>query len=225
MAAMDNICIKDEKIKKTLKNLQSNNFEVYYAENGAEAAKRVLSLMKKGQSVAMGGSATLREIGIADAVSSGEYRFLDRHAPGLSPEDSKRVMREAFFADVYLTSANAVTESGNLYCVDGNGNRVSAMIFGPESVICVVGKNKIVSDIDAAVRRVKELAAPANTRRLACNTFCNAEGRCVSLKNSGGELCDGCGSDSRICCDYVVFSRQRIKNRIKVIVVNEQLGY
>ncbi len=218
--------LEKEKIKQTFENLRKNNFEVYYAENKEAAKQQIFSLIEKGQSVAMGGSMTLKELGVPEMLRCGDYRYLDRSAPEMTPEKAKQVMREAFFSDVYLTSANAITETGNLYCVDGNGNRVAAMIFGPESVICVAGINKIVPDIDSAIRRVKEIAAPANTVRLSCDTFCRHSGHCVSLERKmNSEMCDGCGSDSRVCCDYVVFSRQRIKNRIKVILVNEKLGY
>ena len=122
-------------------------------------------------------------------------------------------------------SSNAVTENGELYNVDGNSNRVSALLYGPSSVIVVIGVNKIVKNIDEAVRRVKVCAAPKNTVRLSCETPCSKTGECVSLLREDSKMPDGCRCDGRICCNYVVCAQQRHKNRIKVVIVNEQLGY
>ena len=123
-------------------------------------------------------------------------------------------MVAAFDSDVYFAGTNAVTENGCLYNVDGNGNRVAAMIYGPKSVVVVVGVNKIVSDLDAAKERVRKIAAPANTVRLSCDTPCAKTGECMD-----------CNSPSRICCNFVVMSNQRVKDRLKVIILDESLGY
>ena len=133
----------------------------------------------------------------------------------------------SFSADVYLCSSNAVTENGELYNVDGNSNRTAAILYGPKSVIMVVGINKIVRNLDEAVQRVKNVSAPANALRLSCGTFCSEKGYCVSLegKKGGIELCSGCQTDARICCNYVVSARQRQRNRIKVLLVGQDLGY
>lgn len=123
-------------------------------------------------------------------------------------------MREAFFADTYLTSTNALTEEGELYNVDGNGNRVAAMLFGPKQVIVVAGYNKIVADMEAACRRIEKIAAPANVVRLGLSAPCAQTGECMH-----------CHSEGRICCDYVRMGMQRTPGRIKVIIVGEPLGY
>ena len=134
-------------------------------------------------------------------------------------------MGKALTADVFLSSSNAVTENGELYNVDGRGNRIAAFCFGPKNVIVIVGANKIVPDIDAAAERVKKIAAPKNTVRLSCKTPCAKTGECISLKNENPELCDGCLTDERICSSYLISGRQRVKDRIKVIICKESLGY
>lgn len=217
--------VLDLKIRKTIENLKKNNMDAYCCENAAEAQALFKTLVKPDDTITHGGSETLKQLGVIDLLKSGEYNYLDRSAPGLSRAEVEEIYRKAYFADVYLTSSNAVTENGELYNVDGNSNRVSAILYGPKSVIVFVGYNKLVRNIDEAVTRVKTIAAPANTIRLNCDTPCNKTGECVSLKKKGAEMCEGCGGDGRICCNYVVSAQQRHKNRIKVIIVKEQLGY
>lgn len=156
-------------------------------------------------------------------LRSGRYQFLDRYAPGLTREEIEEIYRRSFFADAYLCSSNAVTMNGELYNVDGNSNRVAAICYGPRSVIMVVGCNKIVRDIPAAVIRVKRRSAPANVARLRCDTPCAKTGACAGIQREG--MTDGCGVDGRICCNYLVSARQRVPGRIKVILVGEELGY
>ena len=122
-------------------------------------------------------------------------------------------------------STNALTENGELYNVDGNSNRVAALLYGPKSVIVVCGINKIVKNIDEAIKRVKTIAAPQNTIRLGIETPCGKTGKCVSLRKENPELCDGCHGDTRICCNYVVSAQQRHIDRIKVIIIGEEYGY
>lgn len=214
----------EKRVEKTVNNLKKNNMEAYYCKTREEAAQRVKSLIKPGNTVTCGGSATLFECGIIDLLKSGDYNYIDRFASGLTREQVLEIYRKAFISDVYLASSNAVTENGELYNVDGNSNRVAAIIYGPESVIIVAGYNKIVRNIDEAVKRVKTLAAPANAARLNMNTYCREKGECVSLAK-GGDMCCGCDSEDRICCSYTVLSKQRQKNRIKVIIVGEELGF
>ncbi len=215
----------DLRIKRTMDGLTKNNMEAYCCENAEEARELFKRLVKAGDTVTHGGSVTLKQLGITELLSSGEYDYLDRGKPGMTREDIEEVYRKTYSADVFLTSANAVTESGELYNVDGNSNRVSAILYGPKSVLVFVGINKLVRNIDEAVTRVKTTAAPPNTMRLGCDTPCSKTGECISLKKSGASMCDGCGSDARICCNYVVSAKQRHKNRIKVIIVKEELGY
>ncbi|HEX2938029.1 MAG TPA: lactate utilization protein, partial [Ruminiclostridium sp.] len=176
--------------------------------------KKAKELIKDGDTVSVGGSMTLFETGIIDYLKSGRFNYLDRYADGLAHEDREKIFRESFFADDYFTSSNVVTEEGELYNVDGSGNRVSAMIFGPKSVIVVVGYNKIVSDREAAIERVRKIAAPANAARLSCKTPCAKKGECMD-----------CKTDARICCSYVFLGQQRENGRIKVIIAGEPLGY
>ena len=214
-----------EKINSTMEALRKNNMQAYYVENSAKAKELVQSLMEKGSTVTHGGSMTLKQTGINELLKSGDYNYLDRSAEGLTREQVEEIYRKSFFADTYLTSANAVTEKGELYNVDGNSNRVAAILYGPKSVIVVVGVNKIVPDIRAAVERVKKVAAPKNTVRLSCKTPCAATGECISLKQPDSVACDGCKSEGRVCCNYVVSAQQRKKDRIKLIIVGEELGY
>lgn len=217
--------ILQRRIGRTMEALRKNRMEAYYVDSAAEAGAQASSLLQEGDKVAVGGSVTLAETGVIDRLRSGKYRFLDRTAPGLSPEELRRIHLESFGADAYLTSVNAITESGELYFVDGNGNRAACVLFGPKSVILVAGVNKIVADLDAAVRRVKETAAPANSLRLSCDTYCHGTGRCAALDQGRAGMTSGCAGDGRICCDYVVLAKQRQPGRIKVVLVGEALGY
>ncbi len=203
--------ILEKRINRTIGNLQNNKMDAYYVKTAAEVVPLVETLCAEGETVTVGGSETLKECGVIEHLKSGRYRYLDRYAP---KADLYKVFREAFFCDTYLTGTNAVTEEGELYNVDGNGNRVSAMIFGPKSVIVVVGYNKIVPDLEAARKRVREVSAPANAVRLDTKTPCKIIGTCRD-----------CHSDERMCCSYVTLGQQRIKGRIKVIIVGESLGF
>lgn len=211
-----------EQVQKVMENLRRNRMAVEYVATKEEVLPLVKSLLPIGCTVATGGSKTLAETGVMDLLSSGDYRFLDRMSPGLTPEERQQITLDGGQADVYLCSSNAVTEQGELYNVDGNCNRVSAITFGPKQVIMVVGINKIVPDLAAAITRVKTIAAPLNTKRLNCDTYCNKTGVCMGLE---GGMTDGCASPARICCNYVVSGQQRVPGRIHVILVGESLGF
>lgn len=215
----------EERIARTMEALRANRMEAYYVETKEEAAGQAAALLREGDVIAAGGSMTLGEIGIREMLRRGPYRFLDRDRAGLSREQVEEIYRESFRADAYLCSVNAVTERGELYNVDGNSNRVAAILYGPKSVIVVAGCNKIVPDLAAAVHRVKTQAAPKNCARLSCATFCREAGECVSLRQDSPEMPEGCRSEARICCNYVVSAYQRQQGRIKVILVGEPLGY
>ena len=201
--------------------LEKNNMNAFIAQSKEDACAIAVSLMHEGAVVSNGGSMSLFECGMMDILRSGKYEYLDRE----KVEDKIELYRKSFFADYYLCSSNAVTEKGELYNVDGNSNRVAPMLFGPDKVVVVVGVNKIVNDIDEAVKRVKTVAAPANCVRLEKGTYCNSKGKCVSLDEKSTDFCSGCRSEDRICCNYTVMSMQRNKGRVNVIIVNEQLGY
>lgn len=196
-----------------------------YVESKALVPQKICELLTEGDMVAVGGSMSLFECGVIDLLRSGKYKFLDRYEKGLSREEMEKIYRDSFFADVYICSSNAITENGELYNVDGSSNRVAAICYGPKSVIIVAGYNKIVKDIDEAVRRVKTIAAPANSVRLSLETYCSEKGECMSLLSGDAGMACGCNSPTRICCSYVVSAYQRKKDRIKVIIVGEELGY
>ena len=155
-------------------------------------------------------------------LKSGNYTYYDRNDPQLSAEEKAQITAKGATADVYLCSSNAITEDGVLYNVDGFSNRVAAIANGPKSVILVVGVNKIVPDLNAAIRRVKTIAAPLNTKRLNCDTYCQKTGVCMGVE---GGMTDGCHSPGRICCSYLISAQQRVENRIHVILVGESLGF
>lgn len=213
----------DERIEKTIKNLEKNNIKGYFVETKEEVVPLIRTLVPEGSSVSNGGSETLRQTGVSELLESGIYDFIDRR--GLDGEAVRECYIKAFGCDAFFCSSNAVTENGELYNVDGNSNRVACIVYGPRQVIMVVGKNKIVADINEAIERVKTKAAPPNTKRLSCKTPCAVTGHCISLDGENPLICSGCASEQRICCNYVVSAHQRHKNRIKVIIVNEKLGY
>lgn len=216
--------IMEMHVQKTVEALKKNGMEAMYAPTRKEAIEQVAEYLEEGQMVTCGGSMTLEECGIMNLLRSGLYEFLDRSAPGTTPDKVEEIYRMAFCADAYLTSSNAITEQGELFNVDGNCNRVAAMLYGPKSVIVVAGYNKIVANLDEAVLRLKKVAAPANCIRLNRDTYCAHTGEC---KGVCGSMTEGCSSPDRICAGYTVIAKQqpRYAGRIKVILVGEELGY
>ncbi len=213
------------RIDTVIANLKKNKMDAYYCDTKEDACKLVKTLIQKGNVISSGGSVTLKQTGVYDIITSDDYNYLDRSTPGITREEVEEVYRKTFSADVFFTSTNAVTENGELYNVDGNSNRVAAILYGPKSVVVICGYNKIVKDIDEAVKRVKTKAAPPNTVRLNIDTYCSKNGECVSMQHENAELCSGCHSDGRICCNYVVCAQQRHVGRIKVIIIGEEYGY
>lgn len=204
------------RVERTLKALANNRIPAVYVPDRRAAVRTVESMLKPGEVISCGGSVTLRESGVWALMESGKYELIDR-----AKMDPREAYLKTFSADVFLTSANAVTENGELYNVDGNGNRVAALIYGPKRVIVVAGINKLVRDLDEAVLRVKTVAAPANGARLQVRTPCARLGRCAACD---GQVTFGCASESRMCCQYVVTGYQR-EDRIRVVLVGEPLGY
>ena len=202
----------ERRARRVIEALKANNMEGWYLPRADQVRDFVAQLIPAGATVANGGSMTLAETGVMDLLAGGGYNFLDRSK--VSGEALDRLYRQVFSADWYLASANALTEAGEIYNVDGNSNRVAAITFGPENVLLVVGCNKIVKDLAAAKERVEAIAAPANTVRLNCATTCAATGRC-----------EHCHSPARICCTTTIHSFQRIPGRIKVLLVGEPLGF
>lgn len=187
--------------------------EAYYAADRDEALERACRFLTPGCSVSWGGSVTLDEIGFFDAVKASDCIVYDRN-DAKTPEDKKEIYRKAAGCDFYFMSSNAITLDGQLVNIDGNGNRVSSLIFGPENVIVIAGMNKVVANVDAAIDRARNMAAPPNTVRLGLSTPCAELGRCAN-----------CLSKQCICDNIVITRRSFIPNRIKVILVGEELGY
>lgn len=196
-----------------IKNLTKRKIEGYYVNNKEEALEKALSLISSNDIISFGGSVTLEEIGLLNALEKSNYQVLDRRK-AKNEEETASIYRQVFSSDVYFMSSNAITLDGELINIDGNGNRVSALIFGPKSVILIAGMNKLSSNIDEGILRVHNFASPPNTLRLNFNTPCNKTGQCHQ-----------CLSDECICCQTVITRMSRIPNRIKVILVGEELGY
>lgn len=217
--------VMELRVEKTLENLRKNGMEALFLERGADVLPKLQKMIPPGASVAHGGSMTLVSCGVVDWLRGEEKLcYLDRDRPGITPEERVEAMRQALVSDVYLSSVNALTEDGELFNVDGNGNRVAALLYGPRKVILVVGINKIVPDLKAAEIRVKKVACPANTRRLSCPTYCREKGECAAFLNGNPTLTSGCGANS-ICNDFTVMKNQSIPGRITVLLVGEELGY
>ena len=206
-----------QRIEKTIANLKKNNMEAIFVPDKKQLPAVLERLVREGNQVTFGGSMTLKQ-GVMEYLrrldQEGKITLLDRDQEGITSDDIAEIYREAFHSDVYFASSNAVTENGCLYNVDGNGNRVAAMIFGPKSVVVIVGYNKLVETEREAIERVQKIAAPQNALRLKVNTPCTQTGKC-----------EQCNSENRICASYTFFGRQRIPNRIKVIILGEEYGY
>ena len=196
--------------QKIIKGLQSRNMTGYYAKDREEAKRIALSLIPEGSSVTMGGALSAHEVGLVEAVNTGSFRFIDRAAY----ENPREAMLAAYDADWFLSSANAMTEDGVLVNIDGNANRVSCIANGPKHVLFIVGMNKVCSDIDGAMKRARNVAAPINAQRFGLNTPCSKTGACMN-----------CKSPDTICCQFLITRFSRHKDRIHVILVNDTLGF
>ena len=206
--------INEMKIRRTIDALKENNINGYLVNNTDELIEKIKEIVDDNAKVSCGGSLSLFQTGVIEHLRSGRYEFLDRYTEGLDKSEVKRIQRESFFCDAYFTSSNAVTEDGELYNVDGMGNRVAAMLYGPDKVIFVCGVNKIVKNLSAAINRNKEKCGPINAKRLNKNTPCARIGYCMD-----------CNSNERICNEYTLIRKQRDKDRMHVIFLNEEIGY
>ena len=196
--------------QKVIKGLESRNMAGYYAATKKEALQKALELIPAGSSVTMGGAMSAVEIGLVDAVKAGDYTFIDRGAY----EDKRAALLDAYDADWFLVSANAMTDDGIIVNIDGNANRVSAIANGPKHVLFIVGMNKICPDIDSAMKRARNVAAPVNAQRFGLNTPCAKTGKCMD-----------CKSPDTICCQFLITRYSRHAGRISVILVNDDLGF
>ncbi len=216
----------DKRIETVIGALKANNIDALYAKDKDEIKQIVKDMLFKDCVITAGGSMSVVESGVWDIISSGEYRFFNRSAAGITEEEKQNAFRQAIGSDFFFCSTNAVTEKGELVNVDGFSNRVASIVFGPKKVVMIVGKNKIVKDASEGLLRVKKIAAPKNTVRLGLDTPCAKLGHCVALlKNDNPDFTDGCKSENRICISYVINAFQRIKNRITVIICEDELGY
>lgn len=206
--------VNEQRIKRTIESLNNNNMNGYLVNTKEELFSKIEQLVPESSVVSCGGSMSLFEYGVIDYLRNGKYTFLDRYKEGLTSEQITKIFKESFLADAYFASSNAVTEDGKLYNVDGNGNRVAAMLYGPDKVILLVGVNKIVKDIDEAIKRNREICAPANAKRLNKKTPCAKVGYCMD-----------CKSNEKVCREFTIISSQSNKDRIHVIFMNENIGY
>lgn len=205
-----NLYTRNEKLaQKVIKGLESRNMSGYYAASKEEALQKALELIPEGSTVTMGGAMSAIEIGLVDALMNGNYNFLDRNQ--MEPREA---LLAGYDADVFLTSANAMTEDGVMVNIDGNANRVSYIANGPKKIVAIVGMNKICDDVDGAMKRARNVAAPTNAQRFDINTPCKKTGACAN-----------CKSPDTICCQFLVTRYSRHAGRIHVILVNDFLGF
>lgn len=202
--------MRNEKLAQVvIKGLQSRNMSGYYATSREDAVKQALELIGEGSTVTMGGCQSAHEIGLIKALEDGNYNYIDRAK--LSPREG---LMAAYDSDVFLSSANAITSDGIMVNIDGNSNRVSCIAQGPRKVVFIVGMNKVCSDLDEAMKRARNVAAPANAQRFDVKTPCKETGKCFD-----------CKSPDTICCQFLITRYSRHEGRIHVILVNDTLGF
>lgn len=192
-----------------IKGLASRNMTGYYAATKEDALKQALDLIPEESTIAMGGCTSAVEIGLVNALQTGNYHYIDR-----SKMEPREGMLAAYDADVFLSSANAMTSDGILVNIDGNSNRVSAIAQGPKKVVFIVGMNKICDDLDGAMKRARNVAAPINAQRFDVDTPCKKTGKCFD-----------CKSPDTICCQFLITRFSKHTDRIHVILVNDELGF
>ena len=200
--------------EKLVKNLKRRNIEAHYCPTAQEAVAKVMELIADGSSVTWGGSMTVRDMGIPQALKDrGTLKVLDRDVVE-SPEEKQQIYLRAFTADVYLSSANAISEDGVIVNIDGNGNRVAAITWGPKKVIFIIGLNKVAQDVKAAISRARSIASPINAQRFDISTPCQVDG-----------VCHNCNSPESICSYIHLLRNSRTAGRHVVVLVGENLGY
>ena len=206
----ENMKKRNERLAQTvIKGLQSRNMTGYYAEDREAALKQALKLIEENSTISMGGCMSAHEIGLVQALQEGNYQYLDR-----SKMEPREGLLAAYDSDVFLSSANAMTSDGILVNIDGNSNRVSCIAQGPKKVIFIVGMNKVCADLDSAMKRARNVAAPANAQRFEVKTPCKETGKCFD-----------CKSPDTICCQFLITRYSRHTGRIHVILVNDNLGF
>jgi len=208
--------IYQEKAIKVIENLKKRNMVGIYYESSQQAVEEIIKMIPKGSLVGLGGSETIIESGLIDELRKSDIRLLDRYKKGLSKEEINKMRREALMSDVFITSSNAVTVDGKLVNIDGTGNRVAAIIYGPSKVIFLVGMNKIVRTLDDAISRIRNHTAPLNAVRVGVETPCFHLGYCDE---------PNCFPPKRICGQVVIIEANPTPNRIMVVLVGEELGF
>lgn len=198
---------------RVIKGLESRNMCGYYAETKEDALKKALELIPEGSTIGWGGSVSVSEIGLRDAMLNGNYTVYNRDNCS-TPEEKRDMEIKTFGCDYFLCSTNAMTEDGILVNIDGNSNRVAAIAYGPQNVVMIVGMNKIAKDVDSALSRARNIAAPINAQRFPLDTPCKVNGSCVNCKNR-----------DTICCEFLITRYSRHANRFHIILVNEELGF
>ncbi len=203
----------DKRAQVLIKNLQSRHFEAYYCETREEALNKALALIPAGSSVGWGGALSAQQIGLLDAINAGDYQAIDRDKTS-TPEERDAAQRRCLSADYFITGANALSLDGQMVNIDGNGNRVAAIIYGPKYVVVIAGMNKVCADLESAVIRARTVAAPMNKQRFALQTPCEVTGACADCKS------EGC-----ICNQIVITRNSKPAGRIKFVLVGEDLGF
>lgn len=203
----------EKRAKVLLKNLHSHHFEAYYCPDSASALEKALELIPKGASIGWGGATSAEEMGLLNALRSGEYRAIDRDT-AKTAQERQEMMRQCLMTDFFITGANALSLDGQMVNVDGVGNRVAAIVYGPQNVLVIAGMNKVMDTLEAAVTRTRTVAAPINMQRFGLETPCNATGVCADFKSS-----------SCICNQLLITRNSKPAGRIKVILVGEELGF
>jgi len=204
----------EQRCKKVVASLNHNGFVAIYFPNREAAFDYVIAEAKDANSIGFGGSATIQELRVEPELAKMGKELLQHNAPGLSPVEQLAIRHRQLSCDLFLTSSNAITLAGQLVNIDGVGNRVGAMTFGPKKVIVAAGRNKIVEDLDAALKRIRSVAAPANAHRLHLKLPCAVTGHC-----------SGCDSPGCICRVTVIMDRKPSLSDIRVLIVNEEMGY
>lgn len=202
----------EKRAQLLIKNLRSRHFEAYYCTTKQEALQQALALIPEGATVGWGGALSAQQIGLIDAINNGNYYAIDRDKAA-NPEERTQLMKKCLMADVFVSGANALSIDGQIVNIDGNGNRVAALVYGPDSVVIIVGMNKVVDTLDDAVTRARTVAAPMNKQRFALDTPCEVTGTCADCKS------DGC-----ICNQILITRNCKPAGRIKFVIVGESLG-
>lgn len=203
----------EKRAQVLVKNLKSRHFEAYYCPDSASALAKALELIPEGASVGWGGALSAQQIGLIDAVKSGNFAAIDRDA-ATTPEERTQALKRCLTADVFLCGANALSLDGQMVNIDGTGNRVAAIAYGPDTILVIAGMNKVCDTLDDAVTRARTVAAPMNKQRFLFKTPCEVTGACAD-----------CKSEESICNQILITRNCRPAGRIKFVLVGEELGF